>query len=235
MPPDHGTSTNTLLRSTAAGKLKRTLSNDLLPTKKLRATTKQQMQHLDYSNVPSDWLDASNHQDADQQSLELTYHQVDIFADAPKGCVLIHACNTRGHWGAGIAKAFKQQYPNAYVDHNKFCAKDHTNKYPVQTGTTQLLAPCDGDMDHWIGCMFTSAKYGKGKDKPDQIIRNTIESMQMLLELISQVDKAISEIRMCKINSGKFGVPWEKTEEALRCIALKPEWRSKIEVWEPKD
>lgn len=55
--------------------------------------------------------------------------------------------------------------------------------------------------------------------------------MQMLLELVSQVDDKITEIRMCQINSGKFGVPWEKTEEALQGFASKPHWRSVIEVW----
>jgi ADP-ribose 1''-phosphate phosphatase len=196
-------------------------------------------QHLDYTHVPSDWLKAydtaQNVQPANQKSIQLTYHKGDMFADAPKATMLIHACNTQGHWGAGIAKVFKERYPKAFAAHNKFCAKDHSKSSPVPTGTTQLLAPRDGDMQHWVGCVFTSAKYGKMKDKPDSIIRNTVKSMQMLLELVSQVDGEILDIRMCKINSGKFGVPWEKTEEALQSIVLKPGWRTKIEVWEPSD
>lgn len=225
----------TKIGSTDGGERKRALSDALPPAKKLKTTTPDQVQHLDDSHVPPGWLDTSNTQDAALQSLQLTYHKGDMFGGAPRGCVLVHACNTQGHWGAGIAKAFKIQYPVAYTDHNNFCTKDHSKSNPVPTGTTQLLAPRDENMGHWIGCMFTSAKYGKGKDKSDRIIRNTFESMQMLLQLISQVDEEISEIRMCKINSGKFGVPWEKSEEAIKSITLKPGWRSTIQVWEPAE
>ena len=214
---------------------KRTASDSQPPSKKQKTSTQDQQGHLDYSHVPSGSLDAPKTQDTEQEKLQLTYHTGDMFANAPKGCVLIHACNTQGHWGAGIAKAFKQKYPNAYNDHHNFCAKEHTKSKPVATGTAQLLAPRDSDQQCWIGCVFTSAKYGKGKDKPDQIIKNTAKSMPMLLELISQVDAEVTCIRMCKINSGKFGVPWEKTEEVLKHIELKPYWRTKIEIWEPEE
>ena len=235
MSAQHNASIDSNSKDLDAGELKRTSSDPSPPPKKLKTSTGDKRQHLDYTHVPPGWLDGSSKHDANPQSLQLTYHKGDMFANVLQGCVLIHACNTQGHWGAGIAKAFKQQYPKAYADHHKFCAKDHTKSSPVPTGTAQLLAPRDGDKQHWIGCVFTSAKYGKSKDKPDQIIRNTTKSMQMLLELISQVDDEITEIRMCKINSGKFGVPWEETEEVIKGIAPKPHWRTKIGVWEPEE
>lgn len=218
-----------------SSKLKRSISNSSPAAKKQKTSTEGGLQHLDYTHVPADWLDAPDQQDADHSSLQLTYRKGNMLADAPKGCVLVHACNTQGHWGAGIAKAFKAQYPKAYAAHHKFCTSDHTKSDPVRTGTAQLLRPQDNDQEHWIGCVFTSAKYGKGKDKPEQIIKNTSKSMQMLLELISQVDDQVGEVRMCKINSGKFGVPWEETEETIKGITLKSHWRTKIEVWEPED
>lgn len=220
-----------------AGQLKRPISNSPPPSKKLKTktTTKDMIKHRDYRNIPADWLDATKKQGNPAKSLQLTYCKGDMFAEAPKGCVLIHACNTQGHWGAGIAQAFKQRYPKAYADHHSTCTKDHSKSSPVATGTAQLLAPRDGDKQHWIGCVFTSAKYGKGKDKPDMIIKNTGKSMQMLLELISQVKDEVSEIRMCKINSGKFGVPWDRTEEMMQSVELQPHWRSDIHVWEPEE
>lgn len=217
----------------ATSKLKRSASDSLQPTKKQKTSREEDHQHLDYTHVPSDWLDASTQNDHGR--LHLTYHTGNMFADAPKGCVLVHACNTQGHWGAGIAKTFRELYPKAYAAHHKFCKKDHSKSQPVQTGTAQLLAPCDDDSEHWIGCVFTSAKYGKGKDKPDQIVKNTEKSMRMLLQMISQVDDKISKIRMCKINSGKFGVPWEQTEDIIKGIVLKQHWPTKIEVWEPAE
>jgi ADP-ribose 1''-phosphate phosphatase len=194
--------------------------------------------HLAYKDLLSDWLidqttPLEGTDDVDLKTLRLTYHIGDMFENAPKNCLLIHACNTQGHWGAGIAKAFRQHYPKAYTAYHKFCAKEHDKTKPVPTGTAQLLAPVDCDYQHWIGCLFTSAKYGKAKDKPDVIVKNTIASLQMLLELVRIGCEEVSEIRMCKINSGKFGVPWAKTEDALKSIALQEGWRENIDIWEP--
>lgn len=232
--PQNKTSSPSRDVSSAFQGLKRVPSDSQPPSKKQKMKTEDQRQHLDYSHVPPGRQATATKQDDKQHSLELTYHQGDIFAEVPPGTVLVHACNTQGHWGAGIAKAFKQKYPEAYIDHHNFCSKEHTKSNPVPTGTAQLLGPRD-DKQHWIGCVFTSAKYGKGKDKPDMIVRNTAKSMPMLLELISQVNKEVAGIRMCKINSGKFGVPWKKTEEVLKNIELEPHWRTKIEIWEPEE
>ena len=222
-------------RDAAISKHKRS-NSDLPPAAKKPKTDDSHLhQHLDYRNVAANWLDASAQPSADPQHLQLTYHKGDMFADAPKDCLLVHACNTQGVWGSGIAKAFKEQYPKAYAAHRTYCKKEHIWTNPVRTGTAQLLAPRDDNEQHWIGCLFTSAKYGKNKDKPEEILKNTDKSMQMLLELISQVDAKVSTIRMCKINSGRFGVPWEKTEEVIKGIALKPHWRMEMEIWEPEE
>ncbi|KAG8528940.1 uncharacterized protein KY384_006629 [Bacidia gigantensis] len=44
----------------------------------------------------------------------------DIFT-APSHSVLLHACNSRGSWGAGVAAAFKSKYPKAYDDYRSHC------------------------------------------------------------------------------------------------------------------
>ncbi|KAF2829087.1 hypothetical protein CC86DRAFT_368181 [Ophiobolus disseminans] len=221
------------------GKGKRqTSSSPLPPTKKRPNTTSTpttQPSHLAYTDIPSNWLQDTPANDS--PTLHLTHHKGDLFA-APAHTLLIHACNTQGHWGAGIAKAFKSLYPAAYRAHHAFCAKAHDPKTkPVPTGTSQLLAPVDGS-EHWIGCVFTSAKYGRAKDKPDAIVRNSVAAVEMLLELVRVAKEAGEEVgvvRMCKINSGKFGVPWERTEEALRGIVLREGWPGEIEVWEPRE
>lgn len=203
------------------------------------SSSQPQHHHLSCNDLSPDWLEqpstsAGDFQHVESGKLQLTYHTGDIFASAPKNSLLIHACNTQGSWGAGIALAFRQRYPKAYSIYRNFCTKDHDPKStPVPTGTALLIGPVDGDRQHWIGCLFTSAKYGKAKDRPDAIVANTIASMQMLLELIKMADGEISEVRMCKINSGKFGVPWEKTGEALQGVVVQEGWRGEIEVWEP--
>lgn len=46
-------------------------------------------------------------------------------------------------------------------------------------------------------------------------------------------NEGIAELRMCKINSGKFGVPWAETEKVLLGIKLGDEKTREVQVWSP--
>jgi ADP-ribose 1''-phosphate phosphatase len=169
------------------------------------------------------------------KTLRLICHTGDIFASAPPATLLIHACNTRGHWGAGIAKAFKDLYPAAYNLHHDFCTKSpHSKSIPVPTGTAQLIPPAD-PQGHWIGCLFTSAGYGRKKDGEQSILTNTGLAMEMLLELVRRAEEEgemrIGEARMCRINSGKFGVEWARSEAVLKEVVVREGWKGEVEVW----
>ncbi|KAF1955695.1 hypothetical protein CC80DRAFT_525891 [Byssothecium circinans] len=170
-------------------------------------------------------------------TLTLTYHKGDIFA-APPQTLLIHACNTQGSWGAGIAAAFRTRYPAAYKVYRDYCLKRHDPKTnPIPTGTCLLIPPCEttnGKPKHWIGCLFTSAKYGKAKDKPDVILSNTAPAMKELLgeaKTVTKDGKGVGEVRMCMINSARFGVPWERTVEVLEGIVVEEGWADSVEAW----
>ena len=191
--------------------------------------------HLSYKDLSTTWLSQVQAKSNDEtRKLSLSAHQGDIFA-APAHTLLIHACNTQGSWGAGIALAFKTAYPKAYTIYRNFCIKEHDPKAkPIPTGTALLIPPVDGDKKHWIGCLFTSARYGKGKDKAAVIVRNTVPAMQMLLDLVERTD-GIEVVRMCKINSGKFGVPWEHTAAVLEKIEVQDGWWTNVEIWEPEE
>ncbi|KAF2083467.1 hypothetical protein K490DRAFT_51567 [Saccharata proteae CBS 121410] len=144
----------------------------------------------------------------------------DIF-DAPENSVLIHACNSLGEWGAGIASAFQRRYPNAYKEHIKHCKGFEDGIAP--TGTAQLIPPANGDSPrHYIGCLFTSVRFGNSRDAPGTILANTGPAMLDLLRQIREVkkDNPVAEIRICRINSGLFHVPWPSTEAVLNGIDL---------------
>jgi ADP-ribose 1''-phosphate phosphatase len=135
----------------------------------------------------------------------------DIF-DAPDGAVIIHACNCLGSWSAGIAAAFKQRYPKAFAKYAQHCKANTPNSL---WGTALLIPPSETKGPrHYVGCLFTSRKYGSGKDSPAQILAKTGPSMEDLLELMRKATTkdVISEIRICRINSGLFAVPWEKSK-----------------------
>ncbi|KAF2459095.1 hypothetical protein BDY21DRAFT_339746 [Lineolata rhizophorae] len=158
--------------------------------------------------------------------LQLIDSKGDLF-NAPDDTVIIHACNCLGIWGSGIASEFKKKYPAAYKEHFEYC-KVHKENPEELRGTAQLIAPCEdsGGPCHYVGCLFTSTRYGKSKDAPVEILSATEQAMMHLLELVTKSiaeGNNISELRMCLINSGKFGVPFAETSRVLRTIEIQNE------------
>ncbi|EKG13008.1 Appr-1-p processing [Macrophomina phaseolina MS6] len=199
-------------------------------------TASQQVSAYDTESDPLGAFHQRQNSNAAESSSQstLTVKEVvgDIF-DAPPNTVLIHACNCIGDWGAGIAAAFKKLYPSAYKFHRDFCANSADGK--AQIATAQLIPPVDGqERRHYIGCLFTSVHYGRRRDSPDAILRNTGPAMEDLLRQLAEISKTmeVGEVRTCKINSGLFGVPWEKTLEVLQKIKLEPGMPTTVTVFE---
>ena len=125
--------------------------------------------------------------------------------DAPKGSIICHAVNCKGVWGAGIAKAFKDRYPVAFIFYSDMCSANGAGLL----GSCLLLP----SKDHVIGCLFTSANFGSKKDTVEEILDATREAIK---DLIWQNTYPSSKpIYMCKINAGLFGVPWHLTQKIL--------------------
>jgi ADP-ribose 1''-phosphate phosphatase len=124
--------------------------------------------------------------------------------DAPKGSIIIHACNTKGVWGSGIAKSFAVKFNGAYNVYRAECLA----KGSSLLGTC-LLIPAGS---HTIACLFTSKSYGQFVDKPAMILKSTETA---LADLIKQ-NVGNSPLHTCKINSGLFNVPWRDTKALLK-------------------
>jgi ADP-ribose 1''-phosphate phosphatase len=52
--------------------------------------------------------------------------------------------------------------------------------------------------------------------------------------VVKRADGGIEGVRMCRINSGKFGVEWERTEKVLEGIEVAGGWMGVVEVWDPE-
>lgn len=154
----------------------------------------------------------------------------DIFG-APSNSVLLHACNCKGSWGAGIAATFKTRYPAAYERYKAHCAKFGATSL---AGTAYIIQPADSNkFQHYVGCLFTSAGYGKSKDPPFKILSNTksaVNDMLKQLTVMRQDRININDIRMCRINSGYFGIPWKDTKAVLEAIEIQGRGNDKILV-----
>lgn len=125
----------------------------------------------------------------------ITYKKMSLF-DAPKGALLMHACNAQGVWGSGIAKEFKVRYPAAFEWYRMCCDIEDMVGQACISG--------------YVGCLVTSENYGNKKDSPDKIIIQTILALQSLIDQTSE-----KTIYCNKFNSGLFAVPWERTEAVL--------------------
>lgn len=140
----------------------------------------------------------------------------DIF-DAPNDTLIIHACNCIGSWGAGIAAAFRQRYPNAFETYKQHC-KTSTPDQLIRKAL--LISPADGDPKHWVGCLFTSKRFGRGRDSAQDILDATAPSMEDLIAQVGDEGGKIKELRICQINSGLFNVPWEHSKAVIESLEL---------------
>ncbi|OKO97771.1 ADP-ribose 1''-phosphate phosphatase [Penicillium subrubescens] len=172
----------------------------------------------------------------------------DLF-DAPEGSGLIHACNTEGSWGAGIAQAFKERYPAAYRIYQSHCRGYARSKEPVEIvsafpvphgaqtvfylplGTALVIPPQPEDYNlgskkHWIICLFTSRGFGRRVDLPNTILNSTRVALRDLKDklldlLIDGTEPSPTALYSCQFNSGLFRVPWLRTQRLVESVGLR--------------
>ncbi|KAJ7035620.1 hypothetical protein C8F04DRAFT_1097885 [Mycena alexandri] len=134
---------------------------------------------------------------------KITHVKADLFA-APAGSILIHACNTKGSWGAGIATAFQERYPGAFAKYKNMCKK----KGEELIGTCLLIR---GET-HDVACLFTSKDYGRRVDSPAEILAAT---RLAVADLLAQNVEPVKPMHACRFNSERFGVEWAESEKIL--------------------
>lgn len=135
--------------------------------------------------------------------MELNYVKGDLFALAPKGAYLAHACNCQGVWGSGIAKTFKDKFPDDYKEYKAWCQRkeDHA------LGTALITS-------NRIICLHVSSYYGSAVSDPDDIL---VETFSALCELENKLPQD-AVVYSNKFNSGLFNVPWIHTKYFLNCF-----------------
>jgi len=132
--------------------------------------------------------------------MKINYIKMSLF-DAPKQACLVHACNAQGAWFSGIAKPFKENYPNAFLVYKEAC----------QTIPSLGKAYIIRDADHYIGCLITSQDFGVRKDPPDLIIKNTRKALAEFITALPHNTPIYSN----RFNSGLFEVPFIETENLI--------------------
>lgn len=153
--------------------------------------------------------------------MPLIYKKGDVLSDK-QADVFCHACNCQHVWGAGVAKQFKEKFPWAFE-----CEEFLHRAGLLHLGEAEYYQPCEESEPNESGpdvvCLYTSSGYGKNKDSVDDIVLNTSKA---LAYCATWFDRGII-IASPKINSGLFGVPWERTAELIEAFVTLTgvEWR----------
>lgn len=149
----------------------------------------------------------------------IEYKKMSLF-DAPKESIIVHACNSQGVWGSGIAKPFKQNYPVSFEFYKDFC-KIWNERRGTACGLADL-GPFANSEDHWVGWIVTSHNYGPLKDSPELIKIHTTLALKELCKKIYTAhpaeDNPTIEVYSNKFNSGLFAVPWQDSELILNTV-----------------
>lgn len=154
----------------------------------------------------------------------ITHKKMSLF-DAPEGEIIVHACNSMGMWGSGIAKPFADNYKKSYKAYQRFC--EYHNDYSGSAcGLGQLSTNPIGEK-HYVGYIVTSHEYGPRKDPPELIKIHTAlaldsfcKSVYNFLSLNRGEDGEMTKVNVYsnKFNSGLFAVPWEDSELILKTV-----------------
>ena len=149
----------------------------------------------------------------------VTTKKMSLF-DAPADSVIVHACNSQGMWGSGIAKPFSLNYPHSYKDYQNFCAQ-----WNHERGSACGLADLSNyhsSEPHWVGWIVTSHNYGPLKDTPELIKIHTTLALREFCRKVymahSSEDHPTIEVYSNKFNSGLFNVPWQDSELILKTV-----------------
>ncbi|KAJ5725092.1 uncharacterized protein N7483_006449 [Penicillium malachiteum] len=166
--------------------------------------------------------------------------------DAAEGSALMHACSASGAWGKGIALDFRKNFPKQYREYRAHCMNLEKSRQmhdipnlnpkgprkisvPLPIGTALIIAPQYSSTvrsrrkkDYWLICLFTSTDYGLRVDSPDTIINNTAAALNDLKSQLWRLagGTAPHQIYSCRMNSGLFNVPWERTRALLEEIPV---------------
>jgi len=157
--------------------------------------------------------------------VEIEYRTGNLLAGIPDTAMIVHACNCRGIWGAGVAAQLEKQYPHAFKAHQEYCHQEDND----DLGRSMAIF----HPGPTIGCLFTRAGYGKITEREEKIgyekavLQATETAMTSMLEGMSKQlqsgdlrFKNITEIRMPMINNGHFGIEWDKTAKVLTGITM---------------
>jgi O-acetyl-ADP-ribose deacetylase (regulator of RNase III) len=143
----------------------------------------------------------------------IEYRKGDLFAHSPsklETTILFHSCNAQGVMGSGVAKTFKEKYPDAFRAYSQMIQKSLINDN----------APCMGEVSFFVhqhnfitACGITQENYGRdgrryvSYEAFFDAFRRTVDFIHTPLTVI-----------MPKVGAGLGGGDWNIIEGLMKII-----------------
>lgn len=155
-------------------------------------------------------------------------HRKGSLFDAPPQSVLVHACNARGVWGAGVAAQMKERFPTAFEAYAAQCRLGMLADPSGRSDEVGRYAIHNSD-EYMVVSLITSDKWGSRVDPPESILLATRMALHRLMTIWGSLSGV--QFHSPRFNSGLFKVPWTQTEAVLREVvdAYNVNWT----VWTP--
>jgi O-acetyl-ADP-ribose deacetylase (regulator of RNase III) len=146
-----------------------------------------------------------------QMTNQIEYRKGDLFSYVPGyRTILAHGVNCQGVMGSGVAKTFKQKYPEAFEDYLYFLKKYKYENDVAPLGVSRLFYSCSNDL--LLASMFTQEFYGNdGRQYVNY--EAFFDSFRKVADYYED-----STIIMPKIGAGLGGGDWRIIEGLMKII-----------------
>ena len=140
--------------------------------------------------------------------MSIEVRQGDLFASGASG--LAHGCNCRGVMGAGIAKSFRDRWPEMYAEYRERC----------QTGRFILGEVFAYETGNWptngIVIFNLATQLDPGPHANLYAIEQSVTTMLALAR-----ERVVEEVALPRIGAGIGGLDWAEVQRTLEACAAK--------------
>lgn len=150
--------------------------------------------------------------------MTIRYVSGDLFVNKYNAEALAHGCNCKGAMGAGVAKGFRQRYPDMYEEYRRHCKAEPRQ---FNLGDSFLWEEEDKPSVFNLG---TQEDYWHCRARPDAI-EKALETMKRQAD-----DEGIRSIAMPRIGAGYGGLSLEKVRPIIERVF--DDWRGTLYVYE---
>ncbi len=150
--------------------------------------------------------------------MTIQYVSGDLFANCDNVKAFAHGCNCQGAMGTGIAKSFRQKYPDMYKEYRRRCK---TQPREFDLGDSFLWK---ADDQPWVFNLGTQEHYWHCRASYEAIER-ALKSMKRQAN-----EQDIHSIAMPLIGAGYEGLPWNRVRSIIERVFN--DWPGMLYVYE---